>query len=37
MCEKKADLKKRNVASPNLADAVVIALYHNDKGGGFFD
>lgn len=37
MCEKKADLKKRNVASPNLADAVVIALYQNGKGGGFFD
>lgn len=36
MCEKKADLKKRNVPSPNLADAAVIALYRNNGAVGFF-
>lgn len=35
--EKKADLKKRNIASPNLADAAVIALYRDQTGAGFFD
>lgn len=37
MCEKKSDLKKRNIMSPNLADAVVMALYQNRQPVGFFD
>lgn len=37
MCEKKADLKKRNVPSPNLADAVIMALYRGNSYVGFFD
>lgn len=37
MCEKKADMKKRNIPSPNLADAAVIALYRNNSPVGFFD
>lgn len=35
--EKKADLKKRHIPSPNLADAAIIALYRNGTGAGFFD
>lgn len=37
MVEKKADMKKRGLASPNLADAAVIALYDGDNSVGFFD
>jgi len=37
MVEKKADMKKRGLPSPNLADAVVIAMYDGDNSVGFFD
>ena len=37
MCEKKSDMKKRGIASPNLADAAIIALYRKNSSIGFFD
>jgi phage terminase large subunit len=37
MCEKKSDLKKRGIASPNLADAAIIAYYPDNSAQGFFD
>lgn len=37
MVEKKSDMRKRGLKSPNLADAAIIALYREDSYAGFFD
>lgn len=36
MVEKKSDMAKRGIPSPNLADATVIALWHAPESIGFF-
>lgn len=37
MVEKKADMKKRGLKSPNLADAAIIALFQPQEAANFFD